>query len=48
MHTIVAVKKEISITYSEGVFVALGIQYAMHHMVIWGLTGYTIFAQIIS
>jgi hypothetical protein len=33
VHTIVAVIKEISNTYSEGVFVALGIQYAMHHMV---------------
>ena len=39
-----------SITYSEFVFVDLGTQHAMsmHHIVICGLFGYTIFFHIIS
>jgi hypothetical protein len=41
---------ENSITYSECVFVALGIQHAMHmdHTVTCGLFEYTIFSHIIS
>ena len=37
--------KAVSITYSEGVLVALGIQHDMHlhHIVICGLPGSTIF-----
>jgi hypothetical protein len=37
--------KAVSITYSEGVVVALGIQHDMclHHIVICGLPGSTIF-----
>ena len=40
--------KTISIAYSECVFVALGIQHARHmcHIVIYGLTGTTIFFHI--
>ena len=47
--TIVALEKQKSITYSEYVSVALGIQYAMHlhHVVICGLSGCTIFFHII-
>jgi len=42
--------KTISITYSESVFVALGIQRRMHmrHIVIYGLPGSTVFFHIIS
>ena len=42
--------KAISITYSECVFVALGIQHAMRmlHIVICGLSGSTVFFHIIS
>ena len=42
---IVAVEKETSLTYSEGVFVALGTQHAMrlHHVIMCGLSGSTIF-----
>ena len=42
--------KAISITYSECVFVALGIRHAMRmlHVVICGLPGFTIFFHIIS
>ena len=32
--TIVAVEKSISITYSEGLFVALGIQHAMRRIIL--------------
>ena len=41
--------KAISVTYSESVFVALGIQHAMStlHIVICGLSGFTIFFNII-
>jgi hypothetical protein len=42
--------KAISITYSEGVFVALGIQHVMRmrHIVVCGLSGSTLFFDIIS
>jgi len=48
--TTVAVEKSVSITYSEHVFVALGIQHTMcmHHIVTRGLPGSTIFFHIIS
>jgi hypothetical protein len=48
--TIIAAKKAISITYTECVFVALGIQHemGMSHIVICGLTGFTVFVHIIS
>ena len=48
--TITAVEKATSITYSECVFVVLGIQHAMRmrHTVICGLSGSTIFLHIIS
>ena len=48
--TIAAMEKAISITYSESVFVALGIQNAMRvlHIVICGLSGSKIFFYIIS
>ena len=43
-------RKTISTTYSECVFVALGIQHAirLRHIVICGLSGPTIFFYIIS
>jgi len=45
-----AVEKAVSNTYSEYVFVALGIQHAMRirHIVICGLSGSTTFFNIIS
>jgi hypothetical protein len=48
--SVVAVEKEKSSTYSECVFVSLGIQHAMRmrHLVICGLFGSKIFFQIIS
>ena len=48
--TIVIVEKAISITYSECVFVALGIQHKMHvrHIAICVLSGSTTFLHIIS
>jgi len=48
--TIVEVEKSVSITYSECVFVALGIQHAarMRHIAICGLPRSTIFSHIIS
>jgi len=48
--TIVAVEKQLSITYYEGVFVSLGIQHAMHmlHIVLCGLYGFTIFFRVMS
>ena len=46
--TIVAVEKAIRITYSERVFVALGIQHAMrmHHNVVCCLSGSPVFFHI--
>jgi len=46
--TVVAVEKAINITYSECVFVALGIQHAIHmsHIVTCGLPHSTIFFQL--
>jgi len=43
-------KSSITSTYLECVFVALGIQHAMHmlHTVIYGLSGSTIYFNIIS
>jgi len=40
----------VSITYSEGAFVALGIQHAMRmrHIVIFGLSGSTVLFHLIS
>jgi DNA-binding transcriptional MocR family regulator len=48
--TTVAVEKSISITYSERVFVTLGIQHAMHmcHIVMFGLPHSTIFFSTLS
>ena len=50
--TIVAVEKSVSVTYSERVFVALGIQYAnahaLYYIVNCGLSGSKIFSHIIS
>jgi len=42
--------KSSGITYSEGVSVALGIRYPlrMRHIIIYGLSGSTIFFHIIS
>jgi hypothetical protein len=42
--------KSLRITYSEGVFVALGIQHAMRmrNIVIYGLFESTVFSHIIS
>jgi hypothetical protein len=42
--------KAIGITYSEYVFIASGVQHAMRmrHIVIYGLSGSTIFFHIIS
>ena len=42
--------KPVSITYYEGLFIATGIQHAMHmhHIVICGLYGYTVRFHIIS
>jgi hypothetical protein len=46
--TTVAVEKQLSITYSKCVFVALGAQHATHmrHIFICGLLGSTIFFQL--
>jgi hypothetical protein len=48
--TIVTVKKAVTITYSECVYVVLGIQHAMciRHIAMCGLSGSTIFFHIIS
>ena len=42
--------KALSNTYSEGVFVVLGVQHAtrMCHVVNWGLPGSTVFSHIVS
>ena len=42
--------KTVSITYSEGVFVHLGIQHPMRipHIVTYGLSGFTIFFHVMS
>jgi len=48
--TTAAVEKQKNITYSECVFVGLGMQHAknMRHIVICGLLSYTVFFHIIS
>jgi hypothetical protein len=48
--TIVAMEKELSITHFECVYVALGTQHAMrmHHIVICGLSTFTVFFHFIS
>ena len=48
--TIVVLEKAISITYSECVFVALGIQHSvrMRHIVVCGLSGDTVLLHISS
>ena len=47
---IAAAGKKISITYTESVFVALGIQHemGMSHIVICGLSGFTVFVHLIT
>jgi hypothetical protein len=48
--TVVAIEKSINITYSECVFVALGIQHEMdmQYVVICGLSDSTLFFRVIS
>jgi len=48
--TIVAMEKEISITYSECMSLVLGMQHAMrmHHIVVCGLSGSAIFFHVTS